>query len=100
MDIMALLVWFAGAGISATSSFVLDRIDGFSSLSANGKQTIAMTIAVLVAVAAMAAHNWFSANPDSLTEMSPYIQIAITACSILIQQITHAARKLQESSNG
>ena len=93
MDIVSLLTWLAGAGLSAVSSFVLDRIDGFASRSPNGKQTIAMVVAVLIAVAAMAARDWLSVNPAALAEMTPYAQIAIAAVSILVQQFTHAARR-------
>ena len=99
MDIITLLTWLAGAGLSATSSFILDRIEGFRALSPNGKQTVAMIVAVLVAVAAMAARDWLSSNPDALTAITPYAQIGITAVSILVQQITHAARRLSEEES-
>lgn len=99
MDIMGLLVWLSGAGISAVSAFVLERINGFSSLSPNGKQTIAMVVAVLIAVASMWAHDWLSANPSALTAATPYFQIAITGVSILIQQIAHGMQR-QGGNNG
>lgn len=99
MDVMGLLVWLSGAGISAVSAFVLERISGFQTLSANGKQTIAMVVAILVAVVSMAAHDWLSANPSALTAYSPYLQIAITGASILIQQIAHGAQR-QAVMNG
>ena len=39
MDILSLLVWLSGAGISAVSAFVLERVSGFGQLSPNGTQT-------------------------------------------------------------
>lgn len=93
MDIIGILVWLSGAGISVVSAFVLERIAGFQNLSPNGKQSIAMTVAVMIAVCAMAAHDSFAANPAALQAYSPYIQIAITGISILIQQITHGSTK-------
>lgn len=101
MDILELLVWLSGAGISAVSAFVLERISGFGQLSPNGKQTIATIVAVLVAVAAMWAHDWVSANPGAFESAKPYLQIAITAFSILIQQVAHGAqRAMKVGSNG
>ena len=100
MDVMGLLVWLSGAGISAVSAFVLERISGFASLSPNGKQTVALVVAVLIAIGAMAAHDWLSANPSALTAAAPYLQIAITGVSILIQQTAHAVQRSAGGSNG
>ena len=74
MDVLGLLVWLSGAGISAVSAFVLERVSGFGQLSPNGKQTVATIVAVL---------------------------IAITAISILVQQIAHGVqRSVTGGSNG
>jgi len=100
MDVMGLLVWLSGAGISAVSAFALERMGGFTSLSPNGKQTIATIVAVLIAVGAMAAHDWLAANPEALTVAAPYLQIAIAGASILIQQTAHAVQRSKESLNG
>lgn len=100
MDVLGLLVWLSGAGISAVSAFVLERIDGFASLSPNGKQTIALVVAVLIAVCAMWMHDYLSANPSALTAAAPYLQIAITGVSILIQQTAHAVQRGAGGSNG
>lgn len=97
MDVLGLLVWLSGAGISAVSAFVLERISGFASLSPNGKQSVATIVAVLIAVCAMWAHDYLSANPSVMATYQPYLQIAITAVSILVQQIAHG---VQRSVNG
>lgn len=97
MDVLGFLVWLSGAGISAVSAFVLERIDGFGQLSPNGKQSIATIVAVLIAVCAMWAHDYLSANPSVMTTYQPYLQIAITGVSILVQQIAHG---VQRSVNG
>lgn len=97
MDVLGLLVWLSGAGVSAVSAFVLERIGGFGQLSPNGKQTVATIVAVLVAVCAMWAHDYLSTNPDVMATYQPYLQIAITAVSILVQQIAHG---VQRSMNG
>lgn len=93
MDILAVLTWLGGAGLSAVSAFVLERIDGFRNLSPNAKQTIAMTVAVLIAAASLAARDWLSSNPDALRALTPYAQIAFSAACILIQQIAHSAQR-------
>lgn len=100
MDVLAILVWLSGAGISAVSAFVLERLSGFTSLSPNGKQTIATIVAVLIAVGAMAAHDWLAANPEALTAAAPYLQIAIAGMSILIQQTAHAVQRSAGGSHG
>lgn len=100
MDVSAFLVWLSGAGVSAVSAYVLERLDGFGSLSPQGKQTIATLVAVLIAVGAMAAHDWLAANPSTLTATAPYLQIAITAVSILIQQTAHAVQRSAGGDHG
>lgn len=97
MDVLGLLVWLSGAGISAVSAFVLERVAGFAALSPNGKQSVATIVAVLIAVCAMWAHDYLSINPDVMATYQPYLQIAITAVSILVQQIAHG---VQRSMNG
>jgi hypothetical protein len=101
MDILSLLVWLSGAGISAVSAFVLERVSGFATLSPNGKQTVATIVAVLIAACAMWAHDYLSANPDVMDAYRPYLQIAITGASILVQQIAHGVqRSVNGGSNG
>ena len=101
MDILGLLVWLSGAGISAVSAFVLERVSGFGQLSPNGKQTVATIVAVLIAACAMWAHDYLSANPDVVATYQPYVQIAITGVSILVQQIAHGVqRSVNGGSNG
>ena len=100
MDVLGLLVWLSGAGISAVSAFVLERVSGFTTLSPNGKQTVATIVAVLIAVCAMWAHDWLAANPSALTATAPYFQIFVTAVSILIQQTAHAVQRSAGNSHG
>ena len=101
MDILGLLVWLSGAGISAVSAFVLERVSGFGQLSPNGKQTVATIVAVLIAVCAMWAHDYLTENPGVVATYQPYLQIAITAISILVQQIAHGVqRSVTGGSNG
>jgi hypothetical protein len=99
MDVLGILVWLSGAGVSAVSAFVLERMAGFQNLSPNGKQTIAMVVAILIGVAAMGAHDWLSANQDKLIEAEPYIQLVIAGASILIQQVSHGIQR-STGSNG
>ena len=101
MDILELLIWLSGAGISAVSAFVLERMNGFAGLSANGKQTIATIVAILIAVFAMWTHDYFSANQSVLTAYQPYLQIAIASVSILVQQVAHGVqRSVSGGGNG
>jgi hypothetical protein len=101
MDILSVLVWLSGAGISAVSAFVLERVSGFGQLSPNGKQSVATIVAVLIAVCAMWAHDYLTANPGVVATYQPYLQIAITAVSILVQQVAHGVqRSVDGGANG
>lgn len=93
MDILGVLVWLSGAGIAAVSAFVLERIAGFQNLAPQGKQVIATAVAVLVAVCAMWAHDWLTQNPDVLVSAQPYLQIVVSAASIVIQQVAHGVQR-------
>lgn len=93
MDILNVLVWLSGAGIAAVSAFVLERIAGFQNLAPQGKQVIATAVAVLVAVCAMWAHDWLTQNPDVLVSAQPYLQIVVSAASIVIQQVAHGVQR-------
>lgn len=100
MDVLAILVWLSGAGISAVSAFVLERLGPFASLSPNGKQTVSTIIAVLIAVAALAAHDWLAAHPEALSAAAPLLQIAVAGVSILIQQTAHAVQRSAGGDHG
>jgi putative flippase GtrA len=99
MDILQLLVWLSGAGISIVSAFVLERLNGFQALSSSAKSLIAVTVAALIAVAAMWIHDYFITNPLELVAMNPYLQIVIAAASIIIQQVAHSIQR-GEGRNG
>jgi branched-subunit amino acid ABC-type transport system permease component len=99
MDILQLLVWLSGAGISAVSAFVLERLSGFQQLSSSAKSLIAVTVATLIAIAAMWTHDYFLTNPLELVAMNPYLQIVIAAASIIIQQVAHSIQR-GEGRNG
>jgi len=93
MDILQLLVWLSGAGISAVSAFVLERLSGFQQLSSGAKLLIATTVATVIAIIAMWTHDYFISNPMELIAMNPYLQIVIGAGSIVIQQVAHVIQR-------
>lgn len=93
MDVLQLLVWLSGAGISAVSAFVLERLSGFQQLSSGAKLLIATTVATVIAIIAMWTHDYFISNPMELIAMNPYLQIVIGAGSIVIQQVAHVIQR-------
>lgn len=54
MSVIEILTWLAGAGAAAASAFLLERIASFQNLSANGKQMVAFSIAVVIGALAIA----------------------------------------------
>lgn len=100
MSVIEVLTWLAGAGAAAASAFLLERIASFQQLSANGKQMVAFSIAVVIGALAIAARDYLVAQPDVVERIEPYVQMIISASSILIQQLAHGAQRKGESSNG
>lgn len=93
MSVIELFTWLAGAGVSAVSAFVLERLSGFQQLTPNGKQLVAMSIAVAVGALSIAARDYLIAQPDVTARIEPYAQMLIAAASILVQQVAHGVNK-------
>lgn len=100
MSVIEVLTWLAGAGAAAASAFLLERIASFQNLSANGKQMVAFSIAVVIGALAIAARDYLVAQPEVTAQIEPYVQMVIAAGAILVQQLAHGAQRKGESSNG
>jgi hypothetical protein len=99
MSVIELFTWLAGAGVSAVSAFVLERLSGFHQLTPNAKQLVAMSIAVAIGALSIAARDYLVQQPDVVNAIEPYAQMLIAAGAILVQQIAHGMQKAG-SSNG
>jgi hypothetical protein len=93
MSVIELFTWLAGAGVSAVSAFMLERLSGFHQLSPNAKQLVAMSIAVAVGALSIAARDYLVAQPDVANAIEPYAQMLIAAASIIVQQVAHGLNK-------